>query len=117
MRLSTLAIATAALAGSASAQPIVVLNAAPAPRSAQPASDCAPGPADGSADIECVLSLTPPRRGAEPEPPRRILIRAQWAAKPCLARGPQVVDLPGAPARTKALPVVDQAGAGRTCRS
>lgn len=116
MRLSTLALALATFAGSAGAQPIIVLDAHAPPSPTAPASDCAAGPGQGGADIECVLTLTPPDRDAQPAPPSRILIRAQWAAKPCPSRAPQVVNLAPRSARAVALPVVDQPGSGRACR-
>lgn len=122
MRFHTAALATTALllaglagASAASAAPIKVLNAAAQPRAATPASDCAAASAGTGADIECVLSLTPPQRGAEPAAPSRILIRAQWAPERCVRRGAQVIDLAGPPTRSRALPAVDQAGSGRTC--
>jgi len=114
---TALAIAALAGASAASAQPIKVLNAATAPQPAPAASDCAAAPAEAEADIECVLSLTPPQPGAEPAAPSRIVIRAQWAPRRCVPRAAQVVNMAGGPPRARALPIVDQAGSGRTCAS
>jgi hypothetical protein len=117
--LAKTALVVAALAGAstASAEPIRILNAAAQPPAAAPASDCAAAPADAGADIECVLSLTPPQPGAEPTAPRRIVIRAQWAPQRCATRGAQVVDMTRPAARARAVPIVDQAGSGRACVS
>jgi len=119
MRFRTAALARAALllatfaaASAASAQPIRILNAATQPRTAPPTSDCAP--AEAGADIECVLSLMPPRPGAAPS---RIVIRAQWAPRRCAPRVAQVVDLAGPPARARGLPTIDQAGSKQACAS
>jgi len=115
MRLSTLTCALAALwAGAAAAQPIVVQPADPAPaRPAEPAMACTPS--NGRiADVECVLSLTPPQRGAQPDA-SRILIRAQWS-EPCASHDAQVVELAARPAPAAGLPIVEQASPGRACR-
>ena len=117
MRLQTLAIALAALSGSASAQQIIVLNATRVAPPAAPASGCANAPAGASADIECVLNLAPPPRDAESGRSQRILIRAQWAQASCPASAAQVVDVGARRTRTPTLPVVDQAGSRRSCRS
>lgn len=117
MRPLTLTLTMTALAGAASAQPIMVLNAPSPPRAAPSTSECSPKSSGGEADIECVLSLAPPRRNAAPATPSRILIRAQWAAKPCAPRNAQVVELSRPTGRGAELPVVDQAASGRVCGS
>jgi hypothetical protein len=117
--LARTALVVAALAGAsaASAEPIRILNAGASPRAATPASDCAAAAPEAGADIECVLSLNPPQKGAEPAAPSRILIRAQWTPARCAPRAAQVVDMAGPPARARRLPTVDQAGSGRACAS
>lgn len=115
--MAALGMAALAVASPAAAEPITILNAATQPRAATPASDCAAAPADTGADIECVLSFTPPQRGVEPAPPRRIVIRAQWAPQRCASRAAQVVELTRPAARARTLPLVEQAGSGRACAS
>lgn len=114
---TALAIATLVGASAASAQPITVLNANAQPKAALAGSDCAAARPGAGADIECVLSLTPPQKGAAPAAPSRTLIRAQWTPERCAARGAQVVELVGPPARTRGLPTIEQSGSGRTCAS
>ena len=114
---ATLVVAVLAGVSPAAAEPITILNAATQPRAATPASDCAAASADAGADIECVLNLTPPQRGAEPAAPHRIVIRAQWTPQRCATRAAQVVHLTRPAARATAIPIVDQAGSGRACAS
>ncbi|TAJ73977.1 MAG: hypothetical protein EPO51_03865 [Phenylobacterium sp.] len=109
MSFSTFALVAAALAaaGAASAQPIRVLTP-PGPLRAPPqASECvAAAPGSEVADVECVLRLTPPRRGAQAAP-SRILIRTQWAPQRSPRGEAQIVHLAGKPARATALPIVE----------
>lgn len=114
----TILVASALAAGpAASAQPISIESPAAPSKPAKPASDCAAAAPGAGADIECVLSLTPPQAGDKAPPAQRILIRAQWAAAPCAPRGAQVVTMAALPARAGALPIVDQPRAGAACAS
>ena len=113
MRLSAFvfALTATALAGSASAAPIIVADAASPARDA-PGPRCVALPASANGpDVECVVTLA-----SGEQRPSRILIRTQAGQTRCPSNQAQVVLPSGQPARSRGLPLVEPAGGERACR-